>query len=129
MTDGRDTIREKARPVAGKWRLHGVVAMVAAVAVNASAQEKKKKRGERPRMSFKDMDANKDGKLTKDEFVEARMKNVPEDRKERAKEFVKRMADRLFKDKKELSEEEYKAAREKMIEEWRKKGGKKREKK
>ena len=116
------------------WTTLLSLAVVAAVVVNASAQDdkKKKKRGERPRMSFADMDANKDGKLTKDEFSEARMKNVPEDRKERAKEFVGRMWDRLTadaKDKKAITEAEYKAAREKMMEDRKKKGGKKRGKK
>ncbi|NQU25139.1 MAG: hypothetical protein HQ567_27955 [Candidatus Nealsonbacteria bacterium] len=111
------------------WTTLLSLAVVAAFAVNASAQDNKKKKSERPRMSFADMDANKDGKLTKDEFVTARMKNVPDDRKERAKEFVGRMWDRLAKDKKAITEAEYKAAREKMIKDWQKKGGKKREKK
>ena len=70
------------------WTVLLSLVVVAAVAVSASAQEKKeRKKGDRPRISFKDMDANSDGKLIKDE---------------------------------------YKAAMEKMMKEWKEKGGKKR---
>jgi hypothetical protein len=42
-------------------------------------------------MSFKDMDtSHTDDKLTVEEFTAARVKNVPEDRKEKAKEYVAR---------------------------------------
>ena len=108
------------------WTVLLSFVVVAAVAVNASAQDTKKKRGDHPRMSFKDMDANKDGKLVKDEYVEARTKSAPEDRKEKAKEMAGKMWDRLAGDKKELSEDDYKAAMEKMMKEFKDKGGKKR---
>lgn len=104
------------------------MAVVAAVSLSALAQERSrgaKKDGDRPRMSFKDM-AGEDGKLTKDEFVAARMKNMPDDRKEKAKEMVGKMWDRLAGDKKELTEEEFKAAIEKMMKERKDQGGGKR---
>jgi predicted trehalose synthase len=72
------------------------------------------------------MDANSDGKLIKDEYVAAHTKNAPADKQEKAKERAGRMWDRLAGDKKELTEDEYKAAMEKMMKEWKEKGGKKR---
>ena len=108
------------------WTVLLSLVVVAAVAVNASAQDTKKKKGDRPRISFKDMDANSDGKLIKDEYVAAHTKNAPADKQEKAKERAGRMWDRLAGDKKELSEDEYKAAMEKMMKEWKEKGGKKR---
>jgi len=109
------------------WTVLLSLVVVAAVAVSASAQEKKeRKKGDRPRISFKDMDANSDGKLIKDEYVAAHTKNAPADKQEKAKERAGRMWDRLAGDKKELTEDEYKAAMEKMMKEWKEKGGKKR---
>jgi hypothetical protein len=108
------------------WTVLLSLVVVAAVAVNASAQDTKKKKGDRPRISFKDMDANSDGKLIKDEYVAAHTKNAPADKQEKAKERAGRMWDRLAGDKKELSEDEYKAAMEKMMKEWTDKRGKKR---
>lgn len=108
------------------WTVLLSLVVVAAVAVNASAQDTKKKRGDHARMSFADMDANKDGKLIKDEFVAAHTKNAPADQKEKATERAGKMWDRLAGDKKELSEDDYKAAMEKMMKEWKDKGGKKR---
>ena len=105
------------------WTVLLSLLVVAAVAVNASAQDTKKKKGDRPRISFADM--AKDGKLTKDLYVAAHTKNAPEDKKEKATERAGKMWDRLAGDKKELNEDEYKAAMEKMMKEWKDKGGKK----
>ena len=112
------------------WTVLLSLVVVAAVAVNASAQEKKeKKKGDHPRMSFKDMDANGDGSLTKAEYVAAHTKNAPEDKKEKATERAGKMWDKLAGGKDALSETEYNAAVEKMKKEWTDKGGKKHEKK
>ena len=111
------------------WTMALSLVVVGAMAAGALAEEGKgsgKKKGERPQMSFADMDANKDGKLTKDEFVNAHLKNMPEDRKEKGKEYVGKMWEKLAGDKTELTEDEFKAAREKMAKEWKEKGGKKR---
>lgn len=108
------------------WTVLLSLVVVVAVAASASAQEKKeKKRGDHPRASFKDMDANKDGKLIKDEYVAAHTKNAPADHKEKATERAGKRWESLAGDKKELSEDEYKAAVEKMMKEWKEKGGKK----
>lgn len=109
------------------WVMLLSLVVVGTIALNASAQDTKKK-GERPRMSFADMDKNKDGKLTEAEFSEARMKNVPEERKEKAKEFVARAWKQIAGDKKEVTEAEFKAALEKMAKERGGKRGKKDEK-
>lgn len=111
------------------WTTALSLVVAGAMAAGAFAQDGKgsgKKKGERPRISFADMDANKDGKLTKDEFLTAHLKNVPEDRKEKGKEYVGKMWEKLAGEKTELTEDEYKAAREKLAKEWKDKGGKNR---
>ena len=108
------------------WTVQLSLDVVAAVAVNASAQDTKKKRGDHPRMSFKDMDANSDGSLTKKEYVDAHTKNAPADQKAKAEERAGKRWDKLSGGKEKLSEDEYKAAVEKMMKEWKDKGGKNR---
>ena len=105
------------------WTMLLSLAVVAVIAVNANAQDTKK-RGERPRMSFADMDTNKDGKLDESRSsCEARLKNVPADRQEKAKEFVARAWKAIAGEKEAVTEAEFKAAMEKMAKE---RGGKKR---
>ncbi|MEI8375054.1 MAG: hypothetical protein WCJ35_19690 [Planctomycetota bacterium] len=112
------------------WTMVLSLAMAGVIATSAFAQDGKPdkghghKKGDRPRMSFTDMDANHDGNLTKDEFVAARMKGVPEDRKEKAKEYIGKMWDTLAGKAESLKEKEYNDAREKMRKEWKDKGGK-----
>jgi len=111
------------------WTMVLSLAMAGVFATSAFAQDGKpdkgsKKKGDRPQMNFADMDANKDGNLTKDEFVNAMMKNVPKDRKEKAKEYIGKRWDALAGKADSLTKEEFKAAREKMQKEWKDKGGK-----
>jgi hypothetical protein len=99
--------------------------MAAAVTAGASAQETKQKGKGRHRLTFAEMDTNKDGKLTKDEFMSAhmaRLKDAPEARQEKAKEFLPRMWERLTKDAKDknaITEAEYNAAVEKIAKDWK----------
>lgn len=102
------------------WTLALSLAMVGAMAAGVFAQDGKgggKKKGEHPRLTFAEMDANKDGKLTKDEFVDAHLKNAPAEHKDKAKESLGKRWEKLAGGKAELTEAEYKAAREKLAKE------------
>jgi hypothetical protein len=109
------------------WTVLASLLVVGVLASGVYAQEKKegKRRGPQA-VKFEDADANKDGKLTQDEFCAARMKGVPEDRKEKAKEWVERSWKAIAGDKKELTKDEYEAGLKKMMEQFKNKGGKKR---
>jgi cytochrome c556 len=102
--------------------------VVGVLATGVYSQEKKEgKRGPgfQP-LKFEEGDANKDGKLTKDEYCAASLKRFPEEKKEKAKEWIERGWKRMAGDKAELTKDEYDAAVKKMQEERKNRGGKKR---
>jgi hypothetical protein len=110
------------------WTMLLGLAVAAALVSNVSAQDetkKKKRGGGYQQATFEEMDTNKDGKLSKEEFVTARMKNVPEDRKEKSKERVEATWKTIAGDKAEVNKEEFEAGMKKVMEEFknRKKGG------
>jgi hypothetical protein len=109
------------------WTMVASLLVAGVVASGVYAQEEKKKgEGKKGgmRMTFKDLAGSDDAKLTEAKYVEARTKNVPDDKKEQATTRAKDMWKALAGDKKELTKDEYEAAMKKWLEDMKsKKGG------
>jgi hypothetical protein len=93
------------------WTVLLGLAVAIVLVSNVSAQDQPKKK---PGAAFKEMDTNKDGKLQKQEYLDARTKNVD------SVEFAKARAEKEWKtiagDKAEVNQEEYEAGVKKLRE-------------